>query len=144
MLVGLSFVTLCIMRFSLAMSAMCCAALSAACEKQLINPFPSNYVGVGVELTMREESPVVVRAIAGGPAATAGLQPEDQLIEIDHMSTNGLNLADVVVKLRGAEGSSVHVMLKRQGQALSTQIVRTAMQKDGDDYTASSKRASAN
>ena len=132
------------MRFALAISALCCVTLCVACEKQIVNPFPSDYVGVGVELTMREENPVVVRAIAGGPAATAGLQPDDQLVEIDHTSTNGLNLADVVVKLRGAEGSSVHVLLRRQGQPLSTNIVRTAMKKTGDDYAASSKRASAN
>jgi C-terminal processing protease CtpA/Prc len=113
----------------------------SACEKKLVQPYPENFVGVGIELTIRGEMPVVVRTIDGGPAATAGLLPEDQLLTIDRESTAGMGLADVVVKLRGEEGSQVYVTLRRQGVEIATNIVRRAMKKDGDDYTAQKMRA---
>lgn len=124
--------------------ALALAAVSAAgCKKTLVQPFPSNYVGVGVELTIREQTPIVVRTIAGGPAAIAGLLPDDQILTIDSSSTAGLGLADIVVKLRGAEGSSVYVTLRRQGIEIAASIVRRSMKKDGDDYTAT-RRETAN
>ncbi|MCC6809739.1 MAG: PDZ domain-containing protein [Deltaproteobacteria bacterium] len=116
-------------------------ATLASCQKTLVNPFPKNYAGVGVELTMREEAPIVVRTIAGGPAAVAGLLPDDQLLAIDNASIAGMGLADIVVRLRGEEGSTVLVTLRRQGQELAANITRRSMQKDGDDYSAKLRAA---
>lgn len=125
------------------LTAMLVVGAITGCAKNLVNPFPQNYVGVGIELTMRDESPVVVRTIDGGPAQAAGLQPDDQILSIDNASTAGLGLADVVVKLRGAEGSSVYVTLRRKGVEIAANIVRRGLQKSGDDYATQSLRAAA-
>jgi C-terminal processing protease CtpA/Prc len=122
------------MRFTLAVICVVVFCSASGCRKNVVQAFPTNYVGVGVELTMREDRPVIVRTIAGGPAAAAGLLPEDQLLQIDDTSTAGMGLADVVVRLRGLEGTSVHVTLRRHGIEIATNIVRSSMHKEGDDY----------
>lgn len=110
-------------------------ALLVACTGQVISAFPDNFVGVGVELTMKDDGPEVVKTIDGGPASKAGLEPADMVLAIDHVPVRGLALADVVVRLRGKEGSEVDVTLLRQGVEVSTRIMRTSMQKSTGGYT---------
>ena len=101
-----------------------------------MNPFPDNFVGVGVELTMREELPIVVKTLRGGPAEQAGLEADDRLVAIDHSPIRGLALADVVVRLRGREGSKVGVTVQRGKVAIDTELVRHSMERTQTGYTA--------
>lgn len=124
--------------------ALFCAgwlATGAACSGKVIAAFPDNFVGVGVELTMRDGAPSVVRTLDGGPAASAGLEPNDRVVAIDHVPTQGMALADVVVRLRGEEGSKVDVTLKRGEVEVVTTIKRTAMERSTSGYSARSTQA---
>ena len=114
------------------------AYLGAACTGQIVSAFPESFVGVGVELTMKDHGPAVVRLIDGGPAARAGVETDENVLAIDHIPVNGMALADVVVRLRGREGSPVDLTLMRHGIELSTTIVRSSMQKSTGGYTARS------
>ncbi len=118
-----------------------CLALGGACKQQVITAFPDDFVGIGVELTMSGDTPAVVRTIDGGPAQTAGLQANDRVIAIDDVPVAGLGLADVVVRLRGREGSSVDLTCQRDGQRFRALLVRRGLRKTGDDYEAAELRA---
>jgi len=85
---------------------------------------------------MQEHAPIVVRTLRGGPAEQAGLEANDKLMEIDHAPIRGLELADVVVRLRGKEGTPVEVTIQRGKVAIETELVRHSMAKAGGDYTA--------
>ncbi len=85
---------------------------------------------------MHDDAPIVVRTLSGGPAEQAGLAANDRVVAIDNAPTSGLPLADVVVRLRGAEGSPVLLTLRRNGVDIETQLVRRDMTRTESGYTA--------
>lgn len=71
------------------------------------------YVGVGMEIGVEEERLVIRTVFDGGPAARAGLQPGDVLIQIDDASTEGWGVENAVTVLRGERGSPVRLVVER-------------------------------
>lgn len=59
---------------------------------------------------------VVLAPIKGSPADQAGIQPGDELLNVDGTSITGLDTDSVAQKLRGQEGSSVWVKVARRHQ----------------------------
>ncbi len=70
--------------------------------------------GIGAELAVREEKIVVVSPIKGSPAEKAGLMPDDELLEVDTVTTEGKTLQEVVTKIRGKKGTKVTILVKRK------------------------------
>lgn len=85
-----------------------------ACNQHMA-AYPASYVGVGVELTVKDGVPVVVRVIEGGPAAQAGLVAGSAIVSVDGQPTQGKGLADVVNALRGPPDSQVSVEVRKEG-----------------------------
>jgi carboxyl-terminal processing protease len=127
----------------LSMLTLAVTLLLPACSHKLVSPFPDNFVGVGVELTVADEAPVVVRTIDGGPAASAGMLPRDRILAINDIPVTGMGLADVVVRLRGEEGSTVELTLGRGEQTIHARLVRRGLHKSGDDYATRLTQAGA-
>jgi carboxyl-terminal processing protease len=75
----------------------------------------NRYVGIGITLGLDEERklPTIVNPFRRGPAAKAGARPGDLILEIDGKSTGGNELAKVVERLRGAEGTEVTVVVRQ-------------------------------
>jgi carboxyl-terminal processing protease len=71
------------------------------------------YGGVGLELATRGEDVVVVAPIDDTPAARAGFQPGDRLLEIDGRAVHGWREAEAVRALTGAPGTKVTVKAQR-------------------------------
>jgi carboxyl-terminal processing protease len=72
--------------------------------------------GLGIEVTMENGLVKVVSPIDETPAARAGIKPGDLIAEIDGTAVMGLTLADAVDKMRGPIGTSVKLMVVREGQ----------------------------
>ena len=72
-----------------------------------------NFVGIGVEINVRDGQPVVVAPIPGSPAVEAGIQPGDLIVAIDGRSTAGLSLAEIGPLIRGPAGTSVTLTLRQ-------------------------------
>ncbi|TWG88921.1 carboxyl-terminal processing protease, partial [Cupriavidus gilardii J11] len=70
--------------------------------------------GVGLELTVRDGSVVVVAPLPDAPAARAGIAPKDILVSIDGQPVRD-RLAWAVKALRGDEGSKVALAIRRGG-----------------------------
>jgi carboxyl-terminal processing protease len=98
--------------------------LLLGCDGKTIEAFPREFAGVGVELTMKDGFPVVVRVLPGGPAEEMGIDPGDRVVEIDGRSAEGLTLAQAVDRLRGPEGTQVSMQLVGAGGAV-TKVVLT-------------------
>ncbi|CAL1353342.1 unnamed protein product [Linum trigynum] len=83
-------------------------------------------VGVFINLEPRTGRLVVLSCIEGGPAARAGVQEGDQLIEIDGQRLDGVDSEVAAQKLRGRVGTSVTMKLssKDSGSDSSTREVK--------------------
>ncbi|MBI5486062.1 MAG: PDZ domain-containing protein [Deltaproteobacteria bacterium] len=77
------------------------------------------------------EHRLVVREVpADSPAARAGLQVEDEVLEIDGHEVSGMELSEVVEALRGEVGSTVTLRLRRGEEELELEIERGPYHED--------------
>jgi carboxyl-terminal processing protease len=72
--------------------------------------------GLGIQISEQDGVPKIIAPIDGTPASRAGLEPGDQIVLIEHTSTQGVSLQKVVDKLRGDPGSNVTVTILRGKQ----------------------------
>jgi carboxyl-terminal processing protease len=71
--------------------------------------------GVGMQLGMNKEHKVVVIApIEGTPAFKAGVQPGDEITEVDKKPVKGQSLDQVVKQIRGPIDTKVSITLQRK------------------------------
>ena len=73
------------------------------------------FSGIGVEFNLLRDTIMVVNTIAGAPAESVGVRPNDRIITIDGENVVGMKRADVPSKLRGKTGSKVLVGVVRHG-----------------------------
>ena len=82
--------------------------------------------GVGIQLSLDKETKelVVVSPIDGSPASRAGVQPKDVIVSIDGRSTKGMSTEDAVRLIRGKEGTTVTLVLRRRGANIDVPLTR--------------------
>lgn len=71
--------------------------------------------GLGIRIMMKDNWLTVITPLPETPAYRAGVLPEDRIVMIDDVSTQGITLQDAVKKLRGAPKTQVKVTLAREG-----------------------------
>lgn len=69
--------------------------------------------GLGMQITEQDGVPKVIAPIDDTPAQRAGIEPGDQIVLINHASTRGMALREVVTLLRGDPGSKVTITILR-------------------------------
>jgi len=74
-----------------------------------------SFGGLGIEITVKDDTLTVVSPIEGTPAYKAGLKSGDQIIKIDSDFTKGMTLTDAVKRMRGPKGSKIRLTIHRQG-----------------------------
>jgi carboxyl-terminal processing protease len=75
--------------------------------------------GVGLQIGVKAgtKSIEVIAPITGSPAAEAGILPHDTIVEIDAVPTSELTLDTAAVKMRGATGTNVSLIVQTADQA---------------------------
>lgn len=76
-----------------------------------------NYNGIGIRITRFEDRLTIVSTMAGMPAAEAGLRAGDVISEVDGRPTVEMRLEEAMDSLRGKKGSSVNLLVRRDGVA---------------------------
>ncbi|MBN2279488.1 MAG: PDZ domain-containing protein [Candidatus Marinimicrobia bacterium] len=74
-----------------------------------------NYGGVGIRITLRNDTLTAIAPMEGGPAKRAGILPGDQIIKVDTIFTSSLTLDEASKKLRGDPGIKVILTILRPG-----------------------------
>jgi carboxyl-terminal processing protease len=73
--------------------------------------------GIGAVLGLDEGVLTVVSIIKESPAERAGLQSGDAIIKVDEKLTKDLDIDQAVQIIRGPKGTSVTLLIKREGRA---------------------------
>lgn len=81
--------------------------------KQSEADIAGKFGGLGIQISEERGVPKVISPIDNTPAAHAGLQPGDLIVEINGTSTEGLALSEIVRTLRGEPGTSVKLLIAR-------------------------------
>ena len=74
-----------------------------------------SFEGVGMEIAVKNNVLTVVSPLKGNPAEKAGIKAGDQVLKINGEDTRGMDVSTEVQKIRGPKGSSVKLLLSRQG-----------------------------
>jgi carboxyl-terminal processing protease len=84
-------------------------------------------VGIGVQIDMSSGRPVIVAALDGSPAAEAGVEGDDVLVEVDGQTTDRMSQLDLFQLLRGDEGTTVEITLERprEDRTYTVSLVRS-------------------
>ncbi|MEE8473464.1 MAG: S41 family peptidase [Dehalococcoidia bacterium] len=85
--------------------------------------FHGKFQGIGAHVNMRDDQLEVIAPIPGTPAEKAGIRPGDAILEVNGETTRGLGLHEVVLKIRGPEGTPVTLLIRHLGQEESETII---------------------
>jgi carboxyl-terminal processing protease len=98
--------------------------LSPEEEEAAREGFAGALQGIGAEVTMVDDRVVIVSPLEGSPAEAAGLRPGDALLEADGVSLEGMDITAAVAYVRGPAGTSVNLLVERDGEQFRVDIVR--------------------
>jgi carboxyl-terminal processing protease len=85
--------------------------------RELMATTSGQFGGIGIEVSVEEGVPQVVSAIEDTPAAAAGIEPGDRIVKADGVAIVGMDIGEVVRRLRGAPGSRVVLTIARTNRA---------------------------
>ncbi|MCK5853491.1 PDZ domain-containing protein, partial [bacterium] len=74
--------------------------------------------GIGIEIGMRDNYPLVIAPIEDTPAFEAGLLPKDKIIKIEGESAKNLTLTKIIKKLRGEPGTKIKITIQRERKGM--------------------------
>lgn len=87
--------------------------------------------GIGAYISMNQQMQLAMISgvMEDSPAQGAGLREGDIIYQVDGESTQGLSLTQVVSRVKGKEGTTVHLTIYREGEPdyLEVDIVRAKM-----------------
>jgi carboxyl-terminal processing protease len=89
-------------------------------EKELTGDF----VGIGVQIVIKDGWLTVVTPLEDSPAFKAGMMAEDRIVEVEGKSTFGLSSERCIEMLTGSPGTKVSFVVERDGQKLPMTLER--------------------
>lgn len=87
----------------------------------------NSFSGIGVHIEINSEGVKVDSVLSGSPAEEAGLKAGDVITSADGQSLAGLSSDQAVQLLRGPEGSTVHISIKRGSESKDFTVTRQAI-----------------
>lgn len=80
--------------------------------------------GIGAEIGKRNDKTTIIRPLDNSPAAKAGLQAGDVVIEVNDELVTGATVDEVVQKIRGEVGTTVKITVDRDGEPNQFSVTR--------------------
>lgn len=70
--------------------------------------------GIGIQIAVKDGKLTVIAPIEDTPAEKAGIKADDEILEIDGKSTKGITVDKAADQIRGKEGTTVTLLIKRK------------------------------
>jgi carboxyl-terminal processing protease len=93
--------------------------------EDLRNETEGSYGGVGLQISLRDNTLTVIAPMEDTPAFKAGILAGDKIIRIEGKSTEKMNLGDAVRRLKGEAGTPVHITISRPTLAQPKEVTLT-------------------
>ena len=87
----------------------------------------NSYQGIGVMVELHGEDCVITEVRDGSPALAAGILPGDVLTEAGGVSVRGMTIDEIKDLVRGPAGTSIRLVLQRDGEPYETDAIRAAI-----------------
>ncbi len=98
------------------------AYLDAETYQLNLGDIGGKFEGIGAEVAIRDGQLTVIAPFAGSPAAEAGVQAGDVIMEVDGMPTSEMSLIEAVLNVRGPKGTPVRLLILHQGETEPVEI----------------------
>ncbi len=86
--------------------------------KELKTETQGKFGGIGVELTIKDGLLTIITPIEDSVAWKAGIKAGDRIVKIEKELTRDISLEQSVKKLRGKPGTTLHITILREKEAL--------------------------
>ncbi len=83
--------------------------------------------GIGAEIGYRDNAMTVIAPLKDSPAEKAGIMAGDKIVQVDDKSSEGLSVDELVDLIRGEEGTTVKILIDRNGEMMPFEIVRATI-----------------
>lgn len=110
-------------------------------SKEFSNDLAGTFEGIGAEVGMRNDITTIISPLDGMPAQKAGIRAGDKVYAVDGVSTIGLTVNEVVMKIRGPKDTKVTLTIIRGKEKprdititrsiIMVKSVKTEMRADG-------------
>lgn len=87
-----------------------------------------SYVGIGVRINDSDKGVYVVEVFQGSPAAAAGIKAGDIFYSVNGVLAKGKKTDVLVTEVKGPEGTTVKVVMLRDGKQVSFNMIRKSIQ----------------
>ncbi|HWR61402.1 MAG TPA: S41 family peptidase [Clostridia bacterium] len=84
---------------------------------EFMSDISGEIIGIGVQIEKQEDGITVIAPIEGSPAYNAGLKTGDKIVSVDDNDITGYTADKAASLIRGEEGTSVKIGLRRDGVA---------------------------
>lgn len=74
-----------------------------------------SFVGVGIRIEVRDDTPFVLTPLPDSPAERAGIRANEFVVAVDGVATRGMSLAEFGRRVRGEEGTTVVLTMQPEG-----------------------------
>ena len=88
--------------------------LNAEQFAQLRESLNNAFGGLGIYIAIQDGLPTVVAPIEGTPAFFIGIKPGDKIVDIEGVSTQGMDSNQVIKRLKGAPNTKVSIKVFRE------------------------------
>ena len=100
------------------------------------------FYGVGMYLSQNPDTMEieVVRPISGSPALEAGIEAGDKILKVDGEDISGMQLTDVVARVKGLSGTKVKLTMLREGEQMEFEVERREIESETVSYEMKEKK----
>ncbi len=92
-------------------------------NKEFQEDISGTFEGIGAEMGIKNDILTIIAPLEGMPAEKAGLMAGDRILKINGETTVNMSLEEAVSKIRGARGTEVKLIIFRNGDEESREII---------------------